>query len=172
MSPRDEENESARVEMPEIELDQSSPVATAPTSLEGPTSLGGFVESSPPQSPKHAIPTLDGFDEPAAAQSPTFGDDFGGFSSFGDDPWGNKTKDKGWGGSSNHESSGTPEAAESEEVRDEYDGWGGSRSMNGRETSAAASSGMDQDWEAAQKRIQVTEQRAVRFVVSSVCGHD
>jgi hypothetical protein len=167
MSPRRDEEDPSRAVMPEIELEQTPPIVLAPP-IDNLPSPGGFGGSSPPQSPTHPIPDLGGFDEPVA-QSPTLGDDFGGFSSFGDDPWGTRKKEEGWGGSSDHESSGTPEIADvHEEESEEGDGWGGSRSMGRRETTAVTSSDMDQDWEEAQKRIKVTEQRAVslaNFVV-------
>jgi len=170
MSPSHDEEETARPTMPEIELEPTSPIALAPPieDLPGP---GGFGGSSPTQSPKHPIPDLDDFDEPPLAQSPTFGDDFGGFASFGDDPWGTKKKEEeeGWGGSSDLRSSGTPEAGDiQQEDSGEGDGWGGSRNMDRREPLAVTASGMDQDWEEAQKRIQVTEQRAVGIVNSGV----
>jgi hypothetical protein len=161
MSPRRDEEDSSRAAMPEIELEQTSPIVLAPP-IDNPPSPGGFGGSSPPQSPKHPITDLGGFDEPPLAQSPTFGDDFGGFSSFGNDPWGTKKKEEGWGGSSDHESSGTQENAHVQVAEsEEGDGWGGSRSMDRREITAVTSSDMDQDWEEAQKRIKVTEQRAV-----------
>jgi hypothetical protein len=168
MSPRRDEEDSSRTAMPEIELEQTSPILLAPP-IDDPPSPGGFGASSLPPSPKHPTPDLGGFDEPPLAQSPTFGDDFGGFSSFGDDPWGTKKKEEGWGGSSDHESSGTQEAGDIQEEESEAgDGWGGSRSMDRRETKAVTSSGMDQDWEEAQKRIKVTEQRAVSLVSFSL----
>jgi hypothetical protein len=160
MSPRRDEEDSSRAAMPEIELEQTSPILLAPP-IDDPPSPGGFGASSLPTSPKHPIPDLGGFDEPPLAQSPILGDDFGGFSSFGDDPWGTRKKEEVWGGSSDHESSATPEIADEAEESEEGDGWGGSRTMDRRETTAVTSSGMDQDWEEAQKRIKVTEQRAV-----------
>jgi len=161
MSPRHDDEASSRAAMPEIELEQTSPITLAPP-IENPPSPGGFGGSSPPQSPKHPIPDLGGFNEPPLAQSPTFGDDFGGFSSF-DDPWGTRKKEDGWGGSSDHHSSGTPENATfpQGEESEEGDGWGGSRSMDRREPATGTSSGMDQDWEESQNRIKVNEERAV-----------
>ena len=165
MSPRHVEDDSSRAAMPEIELEQTSPIALAPP-IDNPPSPGGFGGSSLPPSPKYPIPELSGFDQPPSAHSPTFGDDFGGFSSPGDDPWGTNRKEEELGGSSDH-SSETPETADVEEAESgEGDGWGGSRGMDRRGPSAVTSSGMDQDWEEAQKRIKVTEQRAVSFVRS------
>jgi hypothetical protein len=154
MSPRRDEEDPSRAAMPEIDLERTSPILLAPP-IDDPPSPGGFGASSLPPSPKHPIPDLGGFDEPPLAQSPT----------FGDDPWGTKKKEEGWGGSSDHESSGTQEAGDMQEEESEAgDGWGGSRSMDRRETTAVTSSDMDQDWEEAQKRIKVTEQRAVSLV--------
>lgn len=166
MSPRNEDDEPVRISMPEMKLEKSPPITLAPP-IESPPSPGGFAESTPPQSPKYAIPDLGSFDEPPQTHSPTIGDDFGGFSSFGDDPWGNRKKEEGWGASSDHRSESTQEAsrADDEGSGEEEDGWGASHSMDRRETSAVTSSGMDQDWEEAQKRIQVTELRAVSIVI-------
>jgi hypothetical protein len=168
MSPRNEDDGVPRATIPQLELEHSPQM---PLAIEAPPSPGGFAETSPPQSPAYAIPDLGGFEQPSLPLSPTPGDDFGGFESFGDDPWGSKKKEQGkvWGGSSDHESGGNLEDVDVyvdvdvdvEENSEEGDGWGGSRVMDRLETSAVTSSDMDQDWEEAQKRIKVTEQRAV-----------
>lgn len=162
MSPRNEEEVSPRLDVSAKELEPSAPVSLAPP-IEDPPSPGGFAESIPPTSPKYTIPDLGGFDEPNLPKSPSFGDEFGGFSSFGDgdDPWGNRQKEHGWTGSSGHHSRGSPEIVEMQsEGSIEGDEWGGSRSVHVPQE-PVAQSGMDQDWQAAQKRIRVTEERAV-----------
>ena len=100
--------------------------------------------------------------------SPSFGDEFGGFSSgFGDDPWDAKKQDNGWGESSRRSSSASlrrRESANEPRIDDtgSDDGWGGaaSRSRND-DVTAQRQGGMDEEWEEAQTRIRVTEERAV-----------
>lgn len=143
---------------------------------------------SPPAELGSASSTLDEytFDRPSIAPlsppdigaldlptSPSFGDDFGGFASgFGDDPWETKKQDNGWGESSRRSSSsGVSRKMGSENGVDDHndqddgddDGWGG---VTGRHEDSVASAqrqgGMDQEWEEAEQRIRVTEERAVR----------
>lgn len=115
---------------------------------------------SPPDIGKLTLPT-----------SPSFGDDFGGFASgFGDDPWETKKQDDGWGEGSRRSSSSDPSRRISSENgahdaighEDDDDGWGGSTGRHDSETVKVQQQvGMDQEWEEAQHRIRVTEQRAV-----------
>jgi hypothetical protein len=144
----------------------SSPAVEAP-----PSPSGGFDQPSPIPSAISAIPNLDNHDEPALPKSPSFGDDFGGFSSFGNDPWGPRKQDEGWGPGedSDQASSETPEAVEMQDATEEDDGWGGEHISTTREV-PVAQTGMDQDWEEAQRRIRVTEERAVSLPVIRVWG--
>lgn len=83
------------------------------------------------------------FDMP---KSPSFGDaEFGGFSSGLGDPWEGKA---GWGGAAE-------DATEEQEEEDEEgEGWG---SVRRTPSQRKQPSGMEQDWEAAQRKIQLQE---------------
>ncbi|ODN77654.1 hypothetical protein L202_04807 [Cryptococcus amylolentus CBS 6039] len=125
--------------------------------------FGGFESPTKAASPLSGIP-----------KSPSFGDDFGGFSGFAasspDDPWGPKLEtsatkeDDGWGGSDWEEpSQSTPGATHigvktpKSDASDE--GWGGATEMGPK----SPVKGKEEDeWEEAQRRIRVTEERAPR----------
>jgi hypothetical protein len=123
----------------------------------------GFEVDATPVSPVRRVASLDLEQDIALPTSPNFGEDFGGFSSgFGDDPWGPKKADAAWGASSSRTASlHDAHQDESEDEDTAEDGWGGGQSQNQARAEIPQKSGMDEDWEEAQKRIRVTEARAV-----------
>jgi hypothetical protein len=126
----------------------------------------GFADDPIPVSPTPLPAELDA-SEHISPNSPSFGDEFGGFASIGDDdPWGPKRPDAAWGESSTRdfENSGDEMEQESDDAEDTGDGWGGAHSRNIDREETPRPSGMDQEWEEAQKRIRVTEARAVSLL--------
>lgn len=107
-------------------------------------------------------------------KSPSFGDDFGGFSNGfggGGDPWGGGAasvaittdKDLAWDSGEISRKDSAPFADEVDVVNDEEDedsgGWGGAERVVGQQSVQKA--GMDEDWELAQRRMRLAEERAV-----------
>lgn len=117
---------------------------------------------------------------PALPKSPSFGEEFGGFSDFAvpaassSDPWGSNTKEDDndvWGNddwdtsltrsaSSVHS---VEEVTEEEEatVDDEEGAWGAPPVGHSLGTSSATKPKGDDDWEEARRRIKIQEERAV-----------
>lgn len=118
-------------------------------------------------SPPAPLPTS--LDDAQLPKSPSFGDDFGGFSSgFGDDPWGGRKQEAGWGGEGGESSRRSSVSSHQSGLQslqheeDDGDGWGGATSRRRRiSDEREQKTGMDQEWEEAQHRIRVTEERAV-----------
>ena len=168
-NPQEQDDTNHGMALPDLDTDQTMINRSSSPAEDFPSPTGGFTQDTTPASPKSAIPELGGFDEPSLPTSPTFGDDFGGFSSFGDDPWGPKKEGNGWGQSSDRQSTDRPDPDTEDEVEPEDgDGWGRSIPMERGEETKNTQVGMDQEWEEAQKRIKVTEQRAVSFAISQV----
>lgn len=156
-------------------LDEDDQAASIPAPESPPAGLSSaspsqdeFTFNQPP-APTLSPPDLGPVTLPA---SPSFGDDFGGFSSgFGDDPWETKKQDNGWGESSRR-SSATSRGRDSDVQADVGtghgdDGWGGAASRNQNEDTVQRQAGMDEEWEEAQRRIRVTEERAVSMILGA-----
>lgn len=108
-----------------------------------------------PRSTVNEMPTFD------LPRSPSFGEgDFGGFSTGLGDPWGGNAS---WGGDEvseeKREKFGTTKVAEEEADGDNGEGWGGVRAAPVE--SEAKKDAADEDWQSAQRRIQLQEQVAV-----------
>lgn len=146
---------SSSIVAPADDVDLASPPAPSPRPLE--------PQPGPPLSPPAAPPN--DLSSAKLPHSPSYGDEFGGFSSgFGDDPWGTKKEDTGWAQGSARALSDAGQSRRSSigsQNGEVDDGWGGPAAHIEGRVHTPQKSGMDQDWEEAQLRIRVTEERAV-----------
>lgn len=137
-------------------------LSDSPPRFSIPPDLPSFAPPSPENAFSNALPTSD------MPKSPGFGEDaFGGFSNgdTGSDPWGaNMGPGGGWGdagdnaGFSGGFTSRAADMNEQDDSEDEEDGWGGAR----RSAHAPREElKQDEDWEEAQRRMRLQEDRAV-----------
>ena len=148
--------------------------ATDSPPLTSPTRLHPFGEASGSRPP--ATELAQGMATFEMPTSPSFGEDgFGGFASgFGDgaDPWGaggTGGAREDWGGEGSRRGSGFDAAQEKDEDEDEGAGWGGTR--EGRKGSLPARTQGEDDWEEAQRRIRLKQERAVSVSPAEQCGN-
>lgn len=143
----------------------SLPALSSPPTFNIPTDLPSFDPPSPENAFASSLPT---FDSP---KSPSFGDDaFGGFSTgiSGSDPWGGGAGGgvggDGWGSSFASPNPAGGFAArhadeESDAGSDVGDGWGG---VKRSASTPRIERDQEYDWEEAQRRMRLQEDRAVR----------
>ncbi|OXG17969.1 hypothetical protein C367_04780 [Cryptococcus neoformans Ze90-1] len=132
--------------------------------------------------------TVENIPTPTLPKSPSFGEEFGGFSDFAvpaassSDPWGSNTKEDGndvWGNddwdtsltrsaSSVHSVEEVTEEGEAT-VDDEEGAWGAPPVGHSLGTSSATKP-RDDDWEEARRRIKIQEERAPREKMEELKG--
>ena len=101
----------------------------------------------------------------SSPSSPTLDEGFGGFSTSagsgnGNDPWGGAGRgfgESGWGEAGGGRGSGRSSGARTPD-EEEGEGWGGARSVK---KESVVKTTAEEDWEEAQRTIQIKQQRAV-----------
>ncbi|WVF73195.1 hypothetical protein IAT40_008014 [Kwoniella sp. CBS 6097] len=215
------EDTQARATSPKSPSSPAVPLSSGPSPL---------PPASPPKSPStysrslsHLEPESEGFSNSSSSaalaipKSPSFGDDFGGFStgpaftttttSSNDDPWGSgpgastsAPKDEGWGGENLSWGGGKEDAMPSwggggddsgfggekevgtsfghgvpsrldvqeSDTEDEGEGWGRGRSAAAAAAVPVSRPKGEDDWEEAQRRIQIQNERAPREKIDAL----
>jgi hypothetical protein len=151
--PRSEETENARISPSNIDLEEPVALPTTSPLDESSTLSTGFAYTAP--SPPIPIAESVDINPPSLPTSPTFGDEFGGFASFGDDPWGPKKQDSGW------EGKGFQSAAleGTEEQSADGEGWGGDGHHHDRSQSESPPPGTGEEWEADETAVSPVKAR-------------
>jgi hypothetical protein len=150
---RSEETDDARIPAADVDLEEPVALPTISAVEEASGLSTGFAYTAP-RPPSPIAESLD-IRPPSPPTSPTFGDEFGGFASVGDDPWGAKKQDSGWGGE------GFQSAAleGTEEQSADGEGWGGDGHHHDRSQSESPPPGTGEEWEADETAVSPVKAR-------------